>query len=78
MDMAKAIALGADLCGMALPLLRPAVEGEEQLCAAITGLQAQLRTAMFLTGSRTVAELHGARTVITGTTRQMVKKKKGD
>jgi isopentenyl-diphosphate delta-isomerase len=78
MDMAKAMALGADLCGTALPLLRPAVEGEEQLSAAIAGLQAQLRTAMFLTGSRTVADLHLARTVITGTTRQMVKKKKGD
>ena len=79
MDMAKALALGADLCGMALPLLAPAVEGEEQLCSAITGLQEDLQTAMFLTGSRSVAELHRARTWITGSTRQMTKnKKKGD
>ncbi|MDD1645040.1 MAG: type 2 isopentenyl-diphosphate Delta-isomerase [Methanomicrobiales archaeon] len=79
MDMAKAVALGADLCGMALPLLAPAVEGEEQLCSAITGLQEDLQTAMFLTGSRSVAELHRARTWITGSTRQMTKnKKKGD
>jgi len=77
-DMAKAVALGADLCGMALPLLGPAVEGGEQLCAAVTDLHAELRTAMFLTGSRSVAELHRARTWITGTTRQMTKKTKGD
>jgi len=78
MDMAKAVALGADLCGMALPLLRPAVEGGETLSAAITGLQEDLRTAMFLTGSRSVAELHRARTWITGKTRQLTKKRKGD
>jgi isopentenyl-diphosphate delta-isomerase len=77
MDMAKAVALGADLCGMALPLLRPAVESGEQLSASITDLQAELRTAMYLTGSRSVAELHRARTWITGTTRQMTKKMKG-
>ena len=78
MDMAKAVALGADLCGMALPLLRPAVEGGEQLSAAVTGLQAELRTVMFLSGSRSVAELHRARTWVTGSTRQMTKKMRGD
>jgi len=78
MDMAKAVALGADLCGMALPLLRPAVEGEEQLCAAVGNLHHELRTAMFLTGSRSVGDLRRARTWITGSTRQKTKKRKGE
>jgi isopentenyl-diphosphate delta-isomerase len=78
MDMAKAVALGADLCGMALPLLRPAVEGEDRLCAVVGNLHQELRMAMFLTGSRSVEDLHRARTWITGSTRQTTKKRKGE
>ena len=70
--MAKALVLGADLCGMALPLLQPALTGEEALFKAIDTIEHQFRVAMFLTGSRTIAELKTRHAIITGKTREMV------
>jgi len=71
-DLAKCIALGADLGGMALPLLKPAMKGEEALFGTIEAFNQQLKIAMFLTGSRTLQTLAKARTHITGTSRQML------
>ncbi len=71
-DIAKGIALGADLCGMALPLLAPALEGEEYLVAKITAINRQLVTAMFLCGSARIEEQKDTKVFITGLTRQMV------
>jgi isopentenyl-diphosphate delta-isomerase len=63
-DVAKAIALGADLAGMAGPFLRAAAHGVEaagDLAAELTGV---LRVAMFCVGAATVADLqHTARLV---------------
>ena len=73
-DMAKALALGAGLCGMALPLLRPALESDNALEHAIDRIHRQLEIAMFLTGSARVADLKKARMFITGKTRQMIGK----
>lgn len=72
LDMAKAMALGADLCGVALPLLKPALESEESLFSRIETLQGELRTAMFLCGSAKVAGMKRTRVYITGITRQML------
>jgi isopentenyl-diphosphate delta-isomerase len=74
LDMAKALALGADLCGMALPLLPPALESDEALKQAIDAIHRQLDVAMFLTGSARVADLKKARVFVTGRTRQMIEK----
>ncbi len=71
-DMAKALALGADLCGMALPLLAPALESDEAVGEAIGAFHRQLDAAMFLTGCPRVADLKKARMFITGRTRQMI------
>ncbi len=71
-DIAKAVALGATLGGMALPLLKPAMQSESSLFAAIEAVHRQLRVAMFLTGSATVQDLGRARTYITGKTRQTI------
>jgi isopentenyl-diphosphate delta-isomerase len=57
LDVAKAIALGADLAGLAGPFLRAAAAGSA--CALAAELTQVLRVAMFCTGSRTVAELRG-------------------
>jgi isopentenyl-diphosphate delta-isomerase len=56
-EIAKAIALGADAAAVALPLLRAAERSIEDAVEAISILVAELRTAMFLTGARTVGEL---------------------
>ncbi|OPY47852.1 MAG: Isopentenyl-diphosphate delta-isomerase [Methanoregulaceae archaeon PtaU1.Bin222] len=72
LDMAKAMALGADLCGLALPLLRPAMESDDQLFSTIETFHRELITAMFLSGSAKIADLKNVRVYITGKTRQML------
>jgi isopentenyl-diphosphate delta-isomerase len=71
-DVAKAIALGATLGGMALPLLKPAMKDQDALERTIERIQRQLIVTMFLTGSRTTEELGRVRTYIAGMTRQML------
>lgn len=67
LDVAKALALGADLGGMALPLFRAHQEGG--VPAVRTALQTvitALQQALALTGSRSVAELRRQPRVVTG------------
>lgn len=58
LDLAKSIALGADLGGMAGPFLRAAAESDEAVVKLIDHTQRVLRVAMFATGSRDLAALH--------------------
>jgi len=61
MELAKALALGAHLGGMALPLVRAVVtSGTEGVIALIRRVEKVLRSVMMLTGSRTPAELQNA------------------
>ena len=57
-DVAMAIALGADLVGSAGSMLRAADEGEEALDAAVAEITDTLRIAMFCAGARDVGSLH--------------------
>jgi isopentenyl-diphosphate delta-isomerase len=67
LDVAKALALGADLGGMALPLFRAQQEGGlEGLRTALQTVITTLRSALLLTGSRTPAELRARPFVVTG------------
>ena len=59
-DIAKAIALGADLCGLALPFLEAASISEEAVAELIGALVEGLRIAMFATGSARLRGLRGA------------------
>jgi isopentenyl-diphosphate Delta-isomerase len=67
LEAAKAIALGADLAGMALPLFRAqqekGLQGAEEALAVIL---AGLKQALVLTGSRTCGELRQKPRVILG------------
>lgn len=58
--IAKALALGADLAGLALPFLRAAETSEAAVAGLIDELVTGLRIALFATGSRTVAGLRDA------------------
>lgn len=73
-DIAKSISLGAGLCGMALPLLRAAMEDDEAVISVIAEVLRELQVAMFLTGSRDITELTRVRAYITGHTREMIQK----
>lgn len=58
MDLVKALALGASLGGYALPFVREvAASGAEGVAALIRRFERVLRSAMTLTGCRTVADL---------------------
>jgi len=59
-DVAKALALGANIAGIALPLLEPATRSADAVVEALGEIIEGLRIAMFATGSRTVAQLPGA------------------
>jgi isopentenyl-diphosphate Delta-isomerase len=59
-QVAKALALGADLAGLALPFLRAADESEAAVTSLIDELVTALRIALFATGSRRVGELRDA------------------
>jgi isopentenyl-diphosphate Delta-isomerase len=56
-DVAMSLALGADLAGLARPLLQAACESPEYLGDRLELLLAELRTVMFCTGCGEVADL---------------------
>ena len=56
-DAAKAIALGADLAGMAYPFLQAATESPDQVVEKIQRIRRELEIAMFCVGARTIDEL---------------------
>lgn len=70
LDIAKAISLGADLAGMALPVLKHAIEGKKSLENFFKKIIFELKAAMMLTGSRDVNALKRSSIVIMGKLRE--------
>lgn len=67
LEVAKAIALGADVGGMALPLFRAQqTHGVEGVRTALTAVLQAMTKTFALTGSRDVAELRRQPRIITG------------
>ncbi len=67
LDVAKALALGADLGGMALPLFKAhQAGGIDGARAALSVVVTALKQALVLTGSRTPAQLKSKPRVVTG------------
>ena len=58
-DMVKALVLGASLCGMATPFLKPAMESTDAVIRTIRRLHKEFATAQFLLGAATVRDLIG-------------------
>jgi isopentenyl-diphosphate delta-isomerase len=57
LDAAKALALGADLVGMALPFLKAANQSEASLTELMDILMAEIKTVLFCTGQATLSDL---------------------
>lgn len=57
LDVAKSIALGAQLAGLAFPFLAPATESADQVAATIDRIVRELKIAMLALGARTIPEL---------------------
>jgi len=62
-EVAKCLALGASLAGIAQPLLRSATDSSEAVSGQLQIILRQLRVAMFCAGARTVADLDSSRIV---------------
>lgn len=56
LDVAKAIALGADIAGLALPFLQAAAESEAALYELVEVLIAEITTVLFCTGTANLDE----------------------
>ena len=70
LEAAKAIALGANCVGMALPFLKHSYNGPEYVEEKINQFTNELKTAMFLVGASNIEQLRQSRLVITGKTRE--------
>ncbi len=57
LEVAKAIALGADLAGLALPFLKAATESTQAIEDLVEVLLAELKTTLFCTGNTNLAQL---------------------
>ena len=68
LDVAKALALGADLVGIARPFLSAALDGPEAIRAYVEELLHTLRVALFLAGAGNVADLKARPHIVTGRT----------
>ncbi|HAS83182.1 MAG TPA: type 2 isopentenyl-diphosphate Delta-isomerase [Verrucomicrobia bacterium] len=64
LDMAKAMILGATLCGIARPFLDPASDSTEAVIAHISRLQREFQTALFLLGIPRATDLIGRHDLI--------------
>src|SRR5437879_2278204 len=57
LDVARGIALGATMAGMAKPMLEAAKVSADAVAAELRAVVEELKAAMFLTGSRSIEEL---------------------
>ncbi len=57
LEVAKALALGADIAGMAWPFLQAAAESEDALHGLVKVLIAEITTVLFCTGNATLSDL---------------------
>jgi isopentenyl-diphosphate delta-isomerase len=73
LDIARALALGASLVGLAYPFLKAASEGFEAVCELVEGLIFELQVAMQLSGAASIAQLSQADVVVSGETYHWLK-----
>jgi isopentenyl-diphosphate delta-isomerase len=73
LEMAKAIALGADAVGIARPFLLKAVEGPDALRQHLEDILLEFSTAMFLVGAESIDELRRVPVLVMGRTAEWLR-----
>jgi isopentenyl-diphosphate Delta-isomerase len=66
LEIAKCIAVGANMCAMAYPFLRKAAESKEALFKFADIVIAELKSTMFLVGAENITSLKSSRYILTG------------
>ncbi|MEM3436925.1 MAG: type 2 isopentenyl-diphosphate Delta-isomerase [Nitrososphaerales archaeon] len=66
LEIAKSLVLGANLIGMALPLLKYAAISKDSLISFLRKIILELKTVMFAVGCNNIKAMRGVRYVITG------------
>ncbi|RLE59943.1 MAG: type 2 isopentenyl-diphosphate Delta-isomerase, partial [Thermoprotei archaeon] len=75
-DVAKALRLGADFAGTALPVIRAVYEkGSEGVERLLRKMISELKIVIHLVGARNIAELKKAPIVITGYLREWMEQR---
>jgi len=72
-DVAKAMALGASLTGIAMPALAPALKGPKEVKKILSLVINQLRNVMFLIGADSIERLRASPLVLTGKTAEWLR-----
>ncbi len=68
LDIAKSIAVGADVASAALPFVGPAMNGKDKVVNVLTSMLNELKVTMFLCGCGNIDKLRTTPAVITGWT----------
>ncbi len=66
LEVAKCLALGADMCALAYPFLRRAAESQQALSEFTDMIIQELKSTMFLVGAKSIKELKSSRYILTG------------
>ena len=73
LDVAKALALGADLASTSLPVLCPATKSQEEVKKTLQFTIDELRNVMFLVGAESIQKLRDAPIVVVGKTAEWLR-----
>ncbi len=76
LDVAKCLALGASLAGMALPVLKATVKGPGAVKELLKAVIEELRAALFVTGCKAIEDLRSVPLVLTGPLAEWVRQRR--
>ena len=74
MDMAKSMVIGADCCGVALPILKAALRGSDEVVKVLERMIKELKTVMFLMGCDNISDLKKSRYIIKNELKEWINK----
>ena len=66
LEVAKCLAIGANMCAMALPFLKQAAISKEAVIQFVNILLNELKSVMYLVGTKDIKKLKESRYILTG------------
>ncbi|WP_292459418.1 type 2 isopentenyl-diphosphate Delta-isomerase [Methanothermococcus sp.] len=73
-DIAKSLVIGADCCGLALPILRAALRSSDEVIKVLEKMIKELKTVMFLMGCDNIGDLKKSRYIIKNELKEWISK----